>query len=361
MIAEYSTKRKALLGMVIILVLLVSFYAVKHGGDMEDQPAATTPATRTITDGSGRPVTIPYEVNRIAAAGALNQIVLMLGGGDKLVATAQGVQTGFFPQVYPRIKEIPAAYTGPGPGTLNMETLLQADPEVVFGTAADDKDLEVLKTAHIAVIGLNLVTPDDIKNTIAMVGKVLGPEAEKKAAEFINYYDGNLHYAREKTKSAEKVKVFIAGGDGSSGNITTTPAGDINTSYIEAAGGVNVAAAYYASGSPVVNMEQVLSWDPDVIIASSRSVYDAIVAPDSLWQDLRAVRNRQVYLNPKGVYLWSVRSAEGALQPLWLAQTLHPELVPDLDMKQKIREFYQAYYYYAVTDSDLEAILNPKS
>jgi hypothetical protein len=41
----------------------------------------------------------------------------------------------------------------------------------------------------------------------------------------------------------------------------------------------------------------------------------------------------------KGVYLWSVRIAEGALQPLWLGKTLHPDLFSDLDIKRQLRIF----------------------
>jgi len=319
----------------------------------------SAPSTRTVRDAEGNTVVIPYEVKRVAASGALNQITLMLGGADRLVATAEGVQKGFFAKVYPGIKEIPAAYAGAGPGTLNMETLIQTAPEVMFGAASNEKDAETLKSANIASLALKLVTVEDIKNTISMVGKVLGPEAEEKAAAFNKYYDDNIKLASERTASAEKLKVFVVSGDGSKGSISTIPAGDINTSYIEAAGGVNVAAETFATGSPEVNLEQVLNWDPDVIIANSRGAFDLITASDSKWKDVRAVKNKSVYLNPKGVYLWSVRSAEGALQPLWLAKTLHPDLFMDVDIKEKIREFYKDYYYYEVSDKEIEEIMNP--
>ena len=140
--------------------------------------------TREVIGADGRKFSIPAKVERIAAAGAMNQIVFMLVGGDKLVATAEGVQKGFFPVVFPRIKEIPAAYGGPGPGTLNMETLLKANPQVVFGSYVNDKDVETLASAGIALFELKLNTPPDIKDTISMVGKIIGPEAEQKAADF---------------------------------------------------------------------------------------------------------------------------------------------------------------------------------
>ncbi|HWQ73444.1 MAG TPA: ABC transporter substrate-binding protein [Desulfitobacteriaceae bacterium] len=355
---DFLRKNKLLFAILIITMMLLSACAGKDG--IKTPENTVNSSTSTITDGNGNSVIIPSEVKRIAAAGALNQIILMLGGGDKLVATAQGVQTGFFTKVYPRIKEIPAAYTGGGPGVLNMETLLQTHPEVLFGTAANEAEAETLKSANIATVSLKLVTTEDIKNTIALVGKVLGPKAEEKATAFNSYYDANIKYASDKSKGLNKVKVFVAGGDGLNGTISTTPKEDINTSYIEAAGGVNVCADTYTSGSPTVNIEQVLKWDPDVIIASSRAVYESIIAQDSIWKDLWAVKSKSVYLNPKGVYLWSVRSAEGALQPLWLIKVLHPELCKDLDLKEKVREFYKTYYYYDVTEADLDEILNPK-
>jgi iron complex transport system substrate-binding protein len=332
----------------------------------ETAEPASVPGTRTVTDANGQEVTIPYEVTRIAASGALNQIVLMLGGADKLVATAQGVQSGLFATVYPRIKSIPAAYAGAGPGVLNMETLLQARPEVVFGSF-NEEDAQTLSSANIAMLGLSLNDPEDIKNTITLVGRVLGTEAEEKAAGFIEYYDGNLSYASERTKDGPKTRVFVASGDGSKGPINTIPANDINTAYLAAAGAVNIAAGKFpaapAGGAAAVDFEFLIGEQPEVIIATSKSVYDYITdaGNGSQWQALTAVKNKKVYLNPKGVYLWSVRSAEGALQPLWLAKTLHPELFEDLDIAARVKEFYKTYYYYDVQEAEVEDILNPKS
>ena len=364
-----KTNSKILILFTVITVMLMSIISTGCGNEKNSTSTKqenSTSSTRKIVDGTGKTVTIPYEVTRIAASGALNQIVLILGGADKLVVTAQVVQTGFFPKVYPRITEIPPAYTGSGPGTLNMETLLKANPQVVFGTFTQTEQ-ERLQKANIAFLGLKLETPEDIKNTITMVGKVLGESGEEKAKKFNEYYDNNIKYVSEKTKSSEKVKVFVASGT-PKGSLTTNGPNDINTSYIEAAGGINIAAENISKESSTsnegtsVDFEFLYKNQPDVIIATSKNTYDYIMDTSSSnqWQSLTAVKNKQVYLNPKGVYLWSVRSAEGALQPLWLAKNLHPDLFNDLDIKQKVKEFYKNYYYYDLSDNNLEDILNPK-
>jgi iron complex transport system substrate-binding protein len=62
-----------------------------------------------------------------------------------------------------------------------------------------------------------------------------------------------------------------------------------------------------------------------------------------------------------GVYLWCVRSSEGALQPLWAAKTLYPELFKDMDMNSEVKEFYKTFYNYDLNDNEADDILNPKS
>lgn len=365
-------KTKLIIAIIAIILIIIGSGAFlimnrsEKSPAIRDIPNQETKKTREIANGQGKTITIPKNVERIAAAGALNQIVFMLGGGDKLVATAEGVKKGFFPVVFPRIKEIPAAYTGAGPGVLSVETLLQTDPQIVFGTAASDKEAQILASAGIISIGLKLNTPEDIKNTVLMVGKIISSEAENKAIEFNKYYDGNLEYAANTTKSAPKVKVFAASSDGGSGPVSTVPGNDILTSYINAAGGVNIAAAKLpvalADGSSMVDFEFLNVEQPDVIIAQNRQIYDYITDPsnNSQWQHLNAVKNKKVYINPKGVYLWSVRSAEGALEPLWLAKTLHPELTADLDIAQKVREFYKTNYYYDLNQPEINGILYPE-
>ncbi|MFW2488844.1 ABC transporter substrate-binding protein [Clostridium chromiireducens] len=323
---------------------------------------------RVITDSEGKEVHLPAQIDRVATNGALNQIVLMLGGADKIVATSEAVQNSFFATVYPRIKEVPAAFGGAGPGVMNKESILQQHPQVIFGSGYSEEDKKVLESGGVITVGIKLITPEDMKNTFLLVGKVLGEESEKKAREFVKYYDNNVNYAKEKTKGANKIKVFVASGDGSKGSINTIPGNDINTSYLDAAGGINIAAESIpttpASGnSAAVDFEFLINNQPEVIIANSRTTYDYIMDKNngSQWQELDAVKNRKVYLNPKGVYLWSVRSAEGVLQPLWLGKILHTELFQDLDIKKTVKDFYKTYYNYDLNDKETEDILNPKA
>lgn len=357
-------------GLIVTTTMLIGCGAKQGSSTVASETAEAANTNdkkeRTITDAFIHSIKLPEKVDRVSTTGALNQIVLMVGGGEKIVATQDALKKSFFATVYPRIKEVPSAYSGAGSGTINVETVLAQKPQVVFSSIDEDKR-DQIESAGVAMVGVKLVTTDDMKNTVKLVGQVLGDGSEKKADEFVKYYTDNINYVKEKTKSADKVKVFVASGNGAKGSISTIPDKDIDTEYINAAGGVNIVSKYISTGptSGIVSedFEFLMKEQPDVIIANSKDTYDYIMdkTNGSQWQDITAVKNNKVYLNPKGTYLWAVRSAEGALQPLWLGKILHPDLFSDLDMKQKVTEFYKTYYNYDLSEKEIDDIMNPKS
>ncbi len=105
-------------------------------------------------------------------------------------------------------------------------------------------------------------------------------------------------------------------------------------------------------------LESVLGWNPDFIICRDPATKQKILQ-DPRWRSIAAVRNNRVVINPQGVFVWSVRSGESALQPIWAAKTFHPDLFADLDMRKEVRDFYQNFYAYTLSDQRLDGILNP--
>lgn len=70
-----------------------------------------------------------------------------------------------------------------------------------------------------------------------------------------------------------------------------------------------------------------------------------------------AVKARKVYAEPEGTYPWSVRSAEGALMPVFLGTILHPDRFSDLSLATVTKKFYQDRYDYKLSDDQVKAIL----
>ena len=188
----------------------------------------------------------------------------------------------------------------------------------------------------------------------------MGGESIKKAKEFNEYLDDNLAFVKARTDKLNKKKrvLFLRF---NSGNYTANSPYDISAAYIISSGGINVTteAGKDFKASKYINEEQVLVFDPDTIITSSREGFNKILS-NPAFKTLKAVKNKQVFIVPYGLHIWTARSAETALCPLWLAKVLYPELFKDLSIEQKTREFYKRFYNYELSDDELELILNPK-
>ena len=75
---------------------------------------------------------------------------------------------------------------------------------------------------------------------------------------------------------------------------------------------------------------------------------------------LTAVQNGQVYTNPKGVFSWDRYGVEEALQLQWVANLLHPELF-NIDIRTQVKDFYETFLHYTLTDEQVELILNAEA
>ena len=71
-----------------------------------------------------------------------------------------------------------------------------------------------------------------------------------------------------------------------------------------------------------------------------------------------AVKNKRVYVTPAGVFSWDRYGAEGALQILWVAKTLHPEIFKDIDIAAETKKFYKEFLHYELSDDEVNYILN---
>jgi iron complex transport system substrate-binding protein len=319
------------------------------------------PATRQIIDAAGRRVTLPAQVARVADPWhANNALVLMLGGADKLVATTvQAQRQPWLARLYPRIAQVPAAFDAAG--DVNLETLVGARPDVVlmawdggalprWAAAADANRIPFVLMPNTSLEGLLA--------TARLTGEVLGPAEAKTALEFIGVFQDNVRRVLDRTRQlpdSARPKVLHTA---SAGILTVDGRESVIDDWIRIAGGIN-AADVTGIGRPVT-LEQVVAWNPDVIIVGSapNPQNRQAILKDPRWQQVEAVRRGRVFSNPSGAYLWDRHSAEAALQVLWAAKTLHPDLFADIDIGRETRQFYARFFHYRLDDRELESILS---
>jgi ABC-type Fe3+-hydroxamate transport system substrate-binding protein len=123
----------------ILLAVLILTLIIMPGctsSSLTNQVTAT-PSTRTITDMAGNQVVLPTKIDRIATQfPATNQIIFMLGGADKIVASTTGIQDRiWFAKIYPRLIDIPKLFNG---AVVNIEELIGVKPDVVFIVQGND-------------------------------------------------------------------------------------------------------------------------------------------------------------------------------------------------------------------------------
>jgi iron complex transport system substrate-binding protein len=139
--------------------------------------------------------------------------------------------------------------------------------------------------------------------------------------------------------------------------LETGTEGSINTEVLAAVGAVNVAAAPGQGNLTSVSMEQILAWNPDVVLTLDKRFYTAVF-DDPLWQAVGAVKNKRVYLAPSTPFGWldfppGLNRLIGAR---WLAAILYPDLFPE-DLRNVTRDFYTRFYHVTPTDDQLDMLL----
>ena len=313
-----------------------SFF-VKDNGD----------GTKVIKDIDGKEVTVPTNPERIADLWhANNQVVLLLGGADKLVSTTTAVKSlAWFKQVYPGIEKVDAPVKGTD---VNMEQLLASSKEQIAKAAE----------AGIPAVHVEFQNFADLERTVELTAEVIGTdEAIERAEKYLAYLKKNENLIKERLKDVtESPKVLhIAGGsdltkvDGSNSLIGE---------WMKLSGAKNSLDG--VENLKNISLEQIIASQPEYIIiggADAQKGVDAIKA-DAAWADVPAVKNGKIIKNPVGTFNWDRYSAEQALQILWAAKLFHPEKFSDVDLVKETREFYSTFYGYQLTEDEAQRIIN---
>ena len=339
----------------IALLALVMMVAALMGCGTENAAQGKQDATRTVTDIDGTEVRIPANVERIADLWhANNQVVLLLGGADRLVTTTKNVQgLPWFAQVYPRIKEISAPVKGTD---VNWEEVEKEKPQVVL--ASSKEQIETARKNGYAAVHVNFATYDGLRKTVKITGDVLGGDAVKNAETYLSYLDEKTKFTDERTKKLSDadrpVVLHIVGGDDL---FKVDGVETIIDEWIRYGGGRN---AITAKGPQIkTTIEEVLKADPDIIIIGGTQSAKGIEAikNDPQWSSLKAVKNGRIYANPVGTFNWDRYSAESALQLLWAAQTIQPQLFADVDLVKETVDFYKRFLHYDLSEADAQRII----
>lgn len=327
--------------------------------------------TRTIVDQVGHTITLPKEVNRVVIASVwpLASAYCLMFGTDKLVgldpAIISAAENSMLIKVAPDIVNIESGFSKNG--QLNAEELLKLKPDVVLYATGVMEDYDIATQAGIPAVGFALNVKDfnaveTIFTWIDLLAEVMNTSYDTSAYhEYADKMQKMIAERLEGIPEEDKPSAMII----HKYSETTLQIPGTKTwgdYWITASGARNVANEN--KGTPQVTVEEVYRWNPDRIYITNFS--DAI--PEDLytnsfqnydWSNIRAVKEKQVYKMPLGIYRWYVTNTDSPLTLLWLAKEHHPDLFADIDVNQEIKDFYKKFYHIELTEKDIQQIYTP--
>jgi len=248
--------------------------------------------------------------------------------------------------------------------TPNLEMVLKTKPDLIvlmrFGGAfASKMNEEAMKTMPMPVVDVALDKLSDYPDAFSFLGRVLG--RERRTRDLVTYARKTLSEMAALAGSIPdhgKVSVYYAEGlDGLSTDCDTSGHAEL----INVAGGRNVHHCETRDlyGLEAVALEQVMLYDPDVILVKE-PIFFKTVFSDPRWQQLRAVKEKRVYLIPFQPFNWFDRppSFMRLLGSKWLANLLYPKKYP-VDIVKETQDFFRLFLDVDLSPEEAGAIIRP--
>jgi iron complex transport system substrate-binding protein len=312
----------------------------------------------SVTDGAGRAVPVPGRVERVFPAGPPAAIMLYTLAPELLLGWPRANQPEerafLLPDIGSRAEV--GRITGRG-NTANLETVLALKPDLILDIGSVNATYFSLADRVQEQTGIPYALLDGRFDGIASAYRIIGDLVGRRAeAETLAHYSeqtiqtisGRIaHIPR-----TQRPRVYYARGPR---GLETGLGGSINVETIELLA-QNVAGVT-RGGLANVSIEQVLLWNPDVIVTIDQD-FAANVFADRAWAPIAAVATRRVHMSPKLPFGWVdfPPSANRLIGLWWLAKILYPELFPE-DLRALTRDFYRRFYHVAPYEAQIDRVL----
>lgn len=269
-------------------------------------PADAAPIT--VTDFRGKTLSFSKPPERIVCLieSALSGIY-MLGAQSRIVGISANVYNESVFSDYADMDERIRQKKIPTPGNwdfVNIESVIALQPDLVLLWSHQEESIRSLEEKGIPVFGVFIKNSDDVYREILALGALTGKDA--RADELIRYTKQELRRFSEKTAKGNRPKIYFMWAQG---ELETSGKNSTVHELIELAGGVNV-CGHIEQEHLVVNIENVLTWNPDLVIMWHNTAKDPKdLLQNPMWQSVNAVKARRVYEFPNAFLcdLWTLK------------------------------------------------------
>ncbi len=295
---------KKLLAIVLVLVLVMSFAAC--GGSGNESSDTPEEAGITITDMTGREITLDEPATRIVALSAADcEILYYIGGGDALVGR------GEFCDYPAEVMDIPAVQSG---NETNIEQIISLEPQVLLmsSMAQTEEQVEALEAAGVKVVVSDAQDIEGVYTSIEMIGKLMGKE--DNAQDVIDSMKSTFEELKANAGDGTKSVYFEV--SPLEYGLWTAGKGTFMNEIAEMIGLKN--AFEDVDGWAEVSEEQVLERNPDYIVTITMYFGEGPTPEEEImgrpgWENVTAVKNAAILNLPNNELSRPVpRLADGA-------------------------------------------------
>lgn len=337
--------------------------------------AATSALARTITDDMGRKVNVPDKVERVVVTNIFpyaSVAAVYLGGAEKLVGihpvSMSAAKNGLLSEIYPEILKADTSFMKGA--SLNIEGLMKLRPDVVFVNAGDVNNIKAIENAGMNAVAISASKWDynvltTYEHWLGTLQSIFPERKTADKADAISKKTLALVQSRVKglkEKDRKRVLFLFQYGDK---RIVTSGKHFFGQYWCDAVGAKNVAEDVKAdNANAIVSMEQIYAWNPDIVFVTNftpavpADIYSGKIHD---WSQVKAVKEKQVYKLPLGIYRSYTPSADTPMTLLWMAKTVYPELFKDINIQREVKHYYKDLYGINLTDAQVASIYEARA
>lgn len=328
-----------------------------------------------VTDHAGHEVEVPNKIEKIV----IDQVPILStymayneGKAPYIVGYAgslkQVISETVLKDMAPELLD--ATNTVQGQSDINVEEIMKLKPDVIFYNAKNQDRYEKLSKTGVPCIGfvtMGADTPADPINRygewLKLLEDVFGEKG--KMDNFLAAGDDIVKDVEERIAKVpdEKRPSGMILWKYQEGTPIVAGKGTFGDFWLKRLKVKNVAEE--AKGYAKVNVEQIYSWNPDVFYLDgpgllnikTEDVYNNSVEGFD-FSNLKSVKDKRVYNSKLGMWNWLTPNPDAPLVLAWLASKTYPDAFKDYDLKKVIKDYYQKWYNYELTDEQIEDMFN---
>lgn len=318
---------------------------------------------KEITDMSGKNVTVPDKITRIFSVSPAVTYILYAIDPDLIVGLNAKIRDSERPYLRKTYQDLPILGGSFRNGlTLNMETMLKVKPDVLVVWKSDGgydkKDADKMASLNIPVVSVDVDNLNVYADTFILLGKVLN--RERRANELADYTKKALNEVKNAVSLIPADRRRTVYSAQMKDGLTSSCETSWHAALIPMAGGINPVKCVSGvfTGEERLSMEQILLFNPDVIVAHN-GMFVSDVYKDKMWQDIKAVKTKRVFLLPRdpGGWFGGPSSFMGILGLQWLTGCIYPEYYHK-DIEKEAQYFIRLFFGIDLPKEKIKKIIS---